>query len=301
MKRTIIALLFLSAPAYGVTFDDGGVHVVDANNSYPFEIVEVIDGPGPSSTVLAVVAGGEIGTHLTLSTRTLQTSGSSRIDISGGFIRGCTDFGGNSVVDMSGGLIERTLYVDHDAEVNISGGEVAFSAIVFGGFVNISGGEVGGFSTGYHAVGGIADISGGIVSEVYLEAQAEAYVSGGEIIRGAETTGDSFLEITGGTWGGPIFAFNDSLIEIYGLGFNYPYGEMTASSGELTGWLLDGTPIDVDFGRASTATIYLPEPQGLAGLFFGWALLVSLALTRPLDLFVRFSQPGARQAPVEQV
>jgi hypothetical protein len=149
-----------------------------------------------------------------------------------------------------------------------------------GSYVNISGGRVGGDRQGLSTADGLTDISGGVVSELHAEGFADVYVTGGTIARETDTRGESFLEITGGAWGGPIFAFNDSLVEIYGWGFNHPYGEMTASSGTLTGWLMDGTPIDVDFGRASTATIYLPEPSGLAGLVCGLALLASFGVPR---------------------
>jgi hypothetical protein len=63
-----------------------------------------------------------------------------------------------------------------------------------------------------------------------------------------------------------------------GTGFNLPCGDITAISGTLTGTLLDGTPINNDVGRASTATIRLvPEPSTALLLAFG---LVGIAAGR---------------------
>jgi hypothetical protein len=62
-----IALLLpltLASGAQAITFDDGLVHVIDAGNSYPFEGVEVHDGPGASSTTVEFLDGGEIGSGL---------------------------------------------------------------------------------------------------------------------------------------------------------------------------------------------------------------------------------------------
>ena len=70
------------------------------------------------------------------------------------------------------------------------------------------------------------------------------------------------LRITGGTINGSLLAFDQSIITVVGSGFNFPFGDVVPASGTLTGTLLDGTPIAVPFGRASTATITLvPEPS----------------------------------------
>ena len=73
-------LLALSAPTSGwaITFADGIVHVIDSSNSFPFE---VLDGPGPSTTTVEIVAGGEIGTGIN---GDLQLFDSSIVIMSGG-------------------------------------------------------------------------------------------------------------------------------------------------------------------------------------------------------------------------
>ena len=61
----LIALVVLTPSVAGaVTFDDGMVHIIDVNNSFPFEIVEVGDGPGGQPTTLIVTVGGEVGRDL---------------------------------------------------------------------------------------------------------------------------------------------------------------------------------------------------------------------------------------------
>jgi hypothetical protein len=129
---------------------------------------------------------------------------------------------------------------------------------------------------GLYVSDGLADISGGIISELDIEEWADVYVSGGTIERGTSTSDQSILVIDGGTFGSPIIAFGTSYIYIEGSGFNYPYGPIPVSSGTLTGTLSDGTPLDVEFGRASTAVIELPEPSALMALESGIAMLALL-------------------------
>ena len=46
---------------------------------------------------------------------------------------------------------------------------------------------------------------------------------------------------------------------VFGTSFNFPPGDITVLQSTLTGALADGSPISVDFGRASTATITLRD------------------------------------------
>jgi hypothetical protein len=68
--------------------------------------------------------------------------------------------------------------------------------------------------------------------------------------------------------------------------FLFLYRPIPNTTGTLTGTVFDGTPINLDFARASTATITLPEPSGLAGLASGVALLMlhELAKVRGVGL-----------------
>ena len=66
-----------------IVFDDGGVHVIDAGNSFPFECAEVDDGPLGETTTVDVLPGGQIGT---LSCAFLDAFGFSEINMLGGLI-----------------------------------------------------------------------------------------------------------------------------------------------------------------------------------------------------------------------
>jgi hypothetical protein len=57
------ASILLGAQAAAITFDDGLVHVIDAGNSYPSELIFVSDGPGNEPTIVNVLSGGEIATE----------------------------------------------------------------------------------------------------------------------------------------------------------------------------------------------------------------------------------------------
>jgi len=69
-------------------------------------------------------------------------------------------------------------------------------------------------------------------------------------------------------------------LRIYGYGFNYPYGTIADLSGDLTGFLADGTAIDLPFSRASDATITLPEPSRLSAAACGTLLVILLSRAR---------------------
>jgi hypothetical protein len=61
----VLATVFqvVAPSAHAVTFADGQVHVIDANNSFPLESVEIADGPGGQATVVNIVSGGVVRKH----------------------------------------------------------------------------------------------------------------------------------------------------------------------------------------------------------------------------------------------
>ena len=97
----LATLLFVAGDAQAVTFNDGLTHIIDAANSFPFEDVIVLDGPGPSTTTIEIVAGGEFGTGI----------GDGDLQV----------FDSTAVI-MSGGEIARTLGVQGAAHAILSGG-----------------------------------------------------------------------------------------------------------------------------------------------------------------------------------
>jgi len=116
----LASTLALAPVARGVTFADGQVHVIDANNSFPGESVLVNDGPDGSSTTVVLVPGGRAG---------------ASIDGRGSGLR----LTGQSILMMSGGQIGFTLDVD-GGNANISGGSIPVLT-ASGGSLTISGGE----------------------------------------------------------------------------------------------------------------------------------------------------------------
>ena len=94
-------------------------------------------------------------------------------------------------------------------------------------------------------------------------------------------TDDGTLNISGGDITSGIIALNDSSVTIFGTGFNLPLGDILGLQGTLTGTLADGSPLNVNFGRASSARITLvPDPSTALLLAAG---LVGLAMRRRLN------------------
>jgi hypothetical protein len=132
-----------------------------------------------------------------------------------------------------------------------------------GGVVSVLGGAIaGGLGSNGSDCGvpSVVNVSGGSVAGG-LSASALAFVSGGEIAGDVTASGSGEIEISGGSIGGMLVALDDAEIRVLGGDFNHPLGAISDTSGTLTGVLADGTPIDVPFGRASSATILVPEPS----------------------------------------
>ncbi len=304
----LVTILALNASA--VVFDDGLTHVVDVGNSFPLEGVVVDDGPGAATTTLQVMPGGEIGT---IFEDNLEAFGSSQVTIVGGTFGYSIELHDTTNLVMSGGSAFNLLLVQDAATATFSGGTV--NAIVSGNqsTVVVSGGVIGSFNTVGHQstffggeVRGTFAVNGKSLVEVFdvnvscprpecnLTVSDEGFLEfwGGNVESDFVTqhTGEAIL--SGGTIAGSLFALDQSVITIRGSGFNFQMGDIAATSGTLTGFLLDGTPINNPFGRASTATITLPEPSALTALGSGIAMLALLYRRRgrrrvPLGIEVR--------------
>lgn len=301
----LLAALLIAPPASAVTFNDGAVHVIDAANSFPFDIVGLEDSPGAGITTVRVVGGGQV--------TAINASGSSVVEMLGGIASGG---GGNvgiamedsSLLLMSGGLAEMIVYRSSATSeisgaamtsgkgiiatagiLNISGGSVLGStgdSLVEGGVVNLSGGDWGNWtvtggslfvSGGTHEglsteLGGTLEVTGGIVRQA--GGRGLTSISGGDIqdvVTGSVAGASGFVEISGGTISGQLLALGASSMEIAGTGFNFPLGDISPTTGTLLGTLSDGSALNVSFGRASTATITLvavPAAVTIAGFTF---------------------------------
>ena len=86
----------------------------------------------------------------------------------------------------------------------------------------------------------------------------------------------------GGSGGGArnhIVALDNSTITIDGSGFNFPLGALDPLSGNLTGFLSDGSSIDWQFSRDASAQIFVvPEPTSAT-----LCLLGTIALAGSLE------------------
>jgi probable HAF family extracellular repeat protein len=273
----LFAALSLSSATKAVTFDDGLVHVIDAANSFPFEPADVRDGPGSTPTTLQIVDGGEISTIAGLDSTVWDTS---ILQMSGGEIGKDVIFRDAAQGTFTGGTAER-LVANQSSRMEISGGILlAFQARdtsvvhisdgTFGrgnaynaGIANISGGV---FTDALAAHGSsIVTITGGQFTSLFAYETAQLNVAGGIWLGQFRFEGDSVVEISGGSLQ-DILALNQSTVTLRGHDFNLPYGEIVLTVGSLTGTLADGTPLNVNFSRASTATIRLV--QG-AAMFMG--------------------------------
>jgi len=277
---------FLLLGAYtelqAVTFNDGLTHIIDSDNSYPFEQIVVSDGPGSTTTTVIVVTGGQAsgidasensvitldGGNLTApidirdnvelsfndgSVTQINALANSRVWVSGGTPSelNCENC---SYLNVSGGLFTLRLNIHNLDYGEVSGGSM-YNIFAWSSELHFFGGEV----TNQLSARGtsIIDIfAGDILNNFHISDDSKANVYGGYFPDGLIAHDNGQINVTGGTFD-RIRAFDTSKIILTGYGLNYPDGNITDISGTLTGFLDDGTPINIDFGRATTATITL--------------------------------------------
>jgi hypothetical protein len=124
-------------------------------------------------------------------------------------------------------------------------------------------------------------VSGGriawnITRAIDLTEQTTGQITGGDFLGDIRARGSSVLSIYGGSFDSSdssFLALEDSVIIVHGAVFSLPWRSISVLSGTLNGLLADGTPINLLFARASTATIELACP----GLGFLAATTPSLA------------------------
>jgi hypothetical protein len=195
----------------------------------------------------------------------------------------------DSTVNMSGGQVEANLYALDSSSVDIAGGAVhGFLETLGSNTVHISGGEIADLIPG---VASTVDIVDGTIGSLVPWGSSTVDISGGSFSRQVCATSSSTVNISGGVFhdavrasdsgtvnivGGTIkeiesgsgFGLQNSVITVWGTSFNYPYGAIPDSSGNLTGILASGDPIDAHFEIRSDASIVLvPEPS--AAVLFG--------------------------------
>lgn len=124
----------------------------------------------------------------------------------------------------------------------------------------------------------IVRLDGGTVAgDLVATDDASAEILTGAVAGSVIASRNGVIQIRGGSVVA-IEARDLARIELYGLDFALPNGELTATSGTIEGTLEDGTPISATFTRDAGATILLvPEPAGGA---LALAAATSLAALR---------------------
>jgi hypothetical protein len=111
--------------------------------------------------------------------------------------------------------------------------------------------EMYGGSALVNGSGGLSDRTG-----VLARGNSRISIFGGSILAGG--TGDGARH--------ELQALDNATIMVYGSGFNFPFGPISALSGTLTGNLRNGNPIHWSFTRGAGAEIVLAVPEPVAGL-----------------------------------
>jgi len=188
-----------------------------------------------------------------------------------------------TIVDMTGGQIGNLNVYNYQNVFNLLGGDISGTLIdiVGPGIFNVSSGNIDTFqlvieSGGMHLPSAKANLSGGVINATHLKTYYDSTVN---ISGGTLTFNDIDIKGTLNIYGGQLNVnsyFNmayDSVINIYGYGFNYIPGEW----GTLTGYLMDDNPFVINGLSPSEyeRLNLLPEPG--ASLLF---MMGAVALCR---------------------
>jgi hypothetical protein len=276
-----------SNTAVGIWSDDGAVTVNSGtvtggtSQGYSFAI------DADSSTI--TINGGTITGGNTTSYGTAIAADRCSMNVYGGTIAAYTGCmypfsidGGK--INVYGGTLKGGICGEADP-VNIYGGSITAS----GARCNYGVQNNGGVSKIY---GGSITVHEGSSWNYGLNCESgEMGISGGSLcIDGIGATGGGAAVMAFGgnvdIWGGQIsfdgisapssvsaaLETEGGTINVYGSGFDYPYGPITAAAGTLTGTLTDGSPINLSFWQENTGSIILnpaPEPATLSLLILG--------------------------------
>ncbi len=228
------AICEVEAAIVYIDFFDGQVHEINSTISNSFEIVRVDYGYAGVGTTLNIVPGGKIGLD-------------------------CLAFE-NSEVNLLGGEIARNLVAFDNSRITVSDGEIGELLGASGNSqVTISGGHIG------------------IEVDAYMNSQVT--FSGGVLGYQLRANGHSHVIISGGQVGYELWATQNSIMTISGTDFSIDsfsvgYGEITATSGILTGTLASGEIINNNFYIYQDASIVLvPEPATVLLLALGGLML----------------------------
>lgn len=269
-------------------------------------IVEMFDGldshvlVGESAVFNA--SGGSIrGSSVASGPCTLETPVQTAVmNLQDVIVEGNLSIRANGVLNMTGGSTQQEFSEEGDVRslgasvVNVFGSTIAgdlraglFSVSCIPPTASLEGGSAGRVVASGNGLLIVA--SGSVTGDAFAERFGVVELHGGSVGGDAFTEDSGVVELHGGTLGGMLIAIDDSQIRVFGTNFNYPLGEIPDTSGTLTGVLADGTPIDVPFARASTASILVPEPSpGQLGLAAVGTLLGVAAIARRRSSILSF-------------
>lgn len=285
-----IPIVATAATAVTITTDT----TIDAGNSFPGGNVEVFDGTSPPTTV-TIVNGGVAGHIVSWDT--------SIVDMQGGSVGSIVSEAGSSFL-MSGGTVGNYGNID-DTFFSFSGGTIGQIFGVSNVAAEITGGTVtglmeifgpGGGTLSDITVGGWADIgshggswviTGGTFQDDLLigGTNADAQLSGVSVagdlrVGGSNTTAtwsggsvagrlrySAALDWSGGSVGVDVEGSNGAVMNVFGT-------DLSFMGGVLTGFLMDGTPLNTKATLLEGAQINLvPEPASSLLLCLGLAAL----------------------------
>jgi len=271
-------LLLTAAPAGALVFDDGGVHTVTSPVTGE-DGVEVRDGPGPTATEVTVSTSVERGvsatgiSHAILDTATTGTSVFALND---------------AMLDAAHSEIGNDVYGNHETTVTVHDSLVLNNIFALGyADIEVSASTVGDpndpggrniFANDAATIRVHSDTV--VLDDVFTNDVAFISIEDAAIGSRLFANGMSRIDLAGGSVAEGIESNSTATVRIVGLGFQVDgtpvaFGPLAALTGQLTGELADGSPLDNAFERDATATIELveaPEPA----LLLPWIACVGL-------------------------
>jgi hypothetical protein len=277
-----VFLLLSSVPAAHaqVIFNNGMTHTVTSpinNRVQVLNNTEVIFNAGGNVTAFSSLGGG-----LTASLAAVSVFDTSRVIDNAANLTGNMSTGGCNVNSASG------LSAVDTSEVSVVGGSLTGFISSGGGFgctasntasgLNARGGSMvsvsGGTFTGSISSGGFIDNFASGLS-AWDDARVSVYggtfmgiisSGGGGVLRaqGLSAAGNSLVSVYGGSFTASgassnlgLLVLDNAQVTLFGNGFNFPLGPISALTGTITGTLRSGESIDVSFFQSHSGQIIL--------------------------------------------
>lgn len=161
---------------------------------------------------------------------------------------------------IAGGVIDDYMKVFDNSIINVDGGRVDWVDSFDESRIGVFAGEVESFlrtNANSHASITGGTLSGTNVFSLQVLNNSSVDISGGLIKGKIEARDDTKIYISGGLLEGVLDVYTSSIVTISGSNFNYDFGEITNTTGILTGMLTSGDLIDILFYVHDNASIVL--------------------------------------------